>query len=131
MYGGKVGVVTGLEIAAITLESQKRPTDQKINPPVDRMEPDHPQNRLAALTRVEPLRSRLFPLSLRTSLTPRGAFFDTAVTESLARPSKTLQRRFWEWSAWFKVTTRWMSPPACVFWIRALRKGGTVKLTRF
>lgn len=64
MYGGKVGVVTGLEIAAITLESQKRPTDQKINPPVDRMEPDHPQNRLAALTRVEPPCSRLFPLSL-------------------------------------------------------------------
>jgi hypothetical protein len=39
--GGKVGVVTGLEIAAITLESQKRPTDQKINPPVDLMELDH------------------------------------------------------------------------------------------
>lgn len=30
---GKVVVVTSLEIAAITLESQKRPTDQKINPP--------------------------------------------------------------------------------------------------
>lgn len=39
--GGKVGVVTGLEIATITLESQKRPTDQKINPPVDPMKPDH------------------------------------------------------------------------------------------
>lgn len=39
--GGKVGVVTGLEIATITLESQKRPTDQKINPPVDPMEPNH------------------------------------------------------------------------------------------
>lgn len=43
--GGKVGVVTGLEIATITLESQKRPTDQKINPPVDPMELDH-ENRL-------------------------------------------------------------------------------------
>lgn len=41
LCGGKVGVVTGLEIATITLESQKRPTDQKINPPVDPMELDH------------------------------------------------------------------------------------------
>lgn len=40
LCGGKVGVVTGLEIATITLESQKRPTDQKINPPVDPMELD-------------------------------------------------------------------------------------------
>lgn len=32
---GKAETVTSLEIAAITLESQKRPTDQKINSPVD------------------------------------------------------------------------------------------------
>ena len=66
--GGKVGVVTGLEIAAITLESQKRPTDQKINPPVDRMESNQRNRPMPWLSRVKPSTFSTFHAK------PRGPF---------------------------------------------------------